>query len=202
MTAALKFRQLSVALAALTVAGAACAQYKIVGPDGRVTYTDKPPVGQQAQAGAGGAAANPSTSGLPYQTKQAMGRAPVTLYGGKNCGPCDQARGWLKQHGIPFSEYGVDSDDDIRAMQAKFGEARLPTVTVGSQAIKGFDAPQIEKTTLAAGYPPSVNLLGYHWPEAVPLAPPAAKVASPSATPSTPAAPQVPAPQPKSGIQF
>src|SRR3954464_7358898 len=93
------FLRLVAAALLLAAAGGACAQYKIVGPDGHVTYTDKPPTAaqQRAPAAAGGtksgSAANP---GFPYETRQAMARYPVALYAQKGCSPCDAARQALR----------------------------------------------------------------------------------------------------------
>src|SRR5262249_55393222 len=113
------------ALAALLAGAAtgASAQYKIVGPDGSVTYTDKPPTAANAQIGNQGV--NGGGNGLPYDVRQAMSRYPVTLFAAKGCGPCDQARQWLKGHGVPFSEYSVESNADIEALKARFGEPQL-----------------------------------------------------------------------------
>ncbi|MEX8494485.1 DUF4124 domain-containing protein, partial [Sphaerotilus sp.] len=45
----------------LLLAGSASAQYKLVGPDGRVTYTDRPPAGAAARPpGAANAATTPA----------------------------------------------------------------------------------------------------------------------------------------------
>ncbi len=200
--------RLAVALGALLLTGAALAQYKVVGPDGRVTYTDKPPatqapgtrVGGDAGGGATANAAPPSTSGVPYETRQAMQRFPVALYASRSCGPCDQARTWLKTQGIPFTEYGINADADVRALAAKFGDTSLPMVTVGGQTLRGYNAPELETTIHAAGYPSQVKLFGYQWPAAVPLAPPTTTAAAPAApngnAAPAPSAPRRPAPPP------
>ena len=66
--------------------------YRIVGPDGRVTFSDRPPAdGSKTQPGRGGdaPAAGP---GLPFELRSAAGRYPVTLYTGANCAPCSSGR--------------------------------------------------------------------------------------------------------------
>lgn len=205
MTSPALLRPLALASVALLVATAASAQYKIVGPDGRVTYTDKPPAGPARDAGnpAGGGASGEAAGPLPYQTRQAASRFPVALYAGRRCAPCDQARDWLKTRGVPFTEYLVDTEADAAAMKARFGEAVLPMVTVGSQSLRGFNAVDLDATITNAGYPQQVKLFGYHWPAAVPLAP-APKAATPSAAPApAPVAPPPPPPPTNSGgIQF
>jgi glutaredoxin len=193
------------AVAALLAGAAtgALAQYKIVGPDGSVTYTDKPPAAANARIGNQGVTGG-GTGGVPYDVQKAMSRYPVTLFAAKGCAPCDQARSFLKGHNIPFSEYSVETNSDIEALKGRFGEAQLPVVTIGGQTMKGFNGADLQGYLDAAGYPKQARLSGYAWPAATPLAPmkavPApAQVAQPAPTPSP-----EPVAQPAShnGIQF
>lgn len=203
-------RLAAVALLLGGTAAAALAQYKIVGPDGKVTYTDKPPTAQDIRLPSGNGSGNDAGAngnpGVPYATRQAMAKYPVTLYASKNCSPCDQARQALRQRGVPFNEYSVSSNADISALQSRFGEATLPVISVGGQSLKGYSPGDLSGYLDAAGYPAQARLIGYNWPAATPLAPPGAPVAAqagdatPDATPAA-AAPQAPPPS-KSGIQF
>jgi glutaredoxin len=184
---------------------AALAQYKIVGPDGKVTYTDKPPTAQDIKMPSGNGASTGGTPGVPYETRQAMAKYPVTLYAGRNCPPCDQARQALRQRGVPFNEYSVSSNADIAALQSRFGGTTMPVISVGGQSMKGYSPNDLAGYLDAAGYPAQARLVGYNWPAAVPLAPPGAPVAA-DAGDATPAATPTPAPllppPSKSGIQF
>jgi glutaredoxin len=192
----------------LGAAGAAMAQYKIVGPDGKVTYTDKPPTAAETRNGSGGSSAGGGGSGgggsFPYETRQAIARYPVTLYAQKSCDPCDQARRALRARGVPFSEYSIDSNPDADQLKQRFGELTLPVITVGNQTIKGFRQSDVDSYLDAAGYPKTAHLAGYSWPAAVPLAPaaPVARAAPASAAAPTNGA-KIDLPQPsKNGIQF
>jgi glutaredoxin len=199
-TRLVRLAALGLLLGSVTVG--ALAQYKIVGPDGKVTYTDKPPTPADIRMPQGTQA--PAANGaLPYETRTAVGKYPVTLYATQGCPACDQARQALKQRGVPFSEYSVISDADVAALQARFGGTTLPVIAIGSQSVKGYSAGNLSGYLDAAGYPAQARLTGYSWPAAAPLAPvsavaPAARAA---ATPPAPAAP-VPAPASKDGIQF
>jgi glutaredoxin len=194
------------AVAAALLAGAATgasAQYKIVGPDGSVTYTDKPPAAADVHVGNQGVNGS-GTAGVPFDVQKAMQRYPVTLFAAKGCAPCDQARSWLKSHNIPFSEYSVETNSDIEALKSRFGEPQLPVVTIGGQSMKGFNAADLQGYLDAAGYPKQARLSGYNWPAATPLAPikavPApAQVAQPAPAPAP--APIAP-PASRTGIQF
>ena len=197
------------AVVALLLGGttvAALAQYRIVGPDGKVTYTDKPPTAQDIKLPSGNGDSAGGSPGVPYETRQAMAKYPVTLYAARNCPPCDQARQALRQRGVPFNEYSVNSNADITALQSRFGGAVMPVISVGGQTMKGYSSNDLAGYLDAAGYPAQARLAGYSWPPATPLAPPAAPVAAQAgdATPAAAAAPATPqAPPPsKSGIQF
>jgi len=139
---------------------------------------------------------------MPYETRQAMVKYPVTLYASKNCAPCDQARDALRARGVPFNEYSVVMNADIAALQARFGSTSLPVITIGSQSMKGYSSNDLQGYLDAAGYPAQARLTGYRWPQAVALAPPAAAAATnPAAAASTPPTTVLPPPS-KSGIQF
>lgn len=192
------------ALLALAAAGAAQAQqpmFRIVGPDGRVTYTDRAPTegvnnarpatpGARSSADAGGAA-------LPFEVRQVANRYPVTLYTGKDCAPCQSARNLLVNRGVPFTERTVDTNEDIEALQRLSGDTSLPFGTIGGQQIKGFSDLEWSQYLDAAGYAKVSQLPpNYRQPPATPLV--AAKRAEPPAAaprPSEQAAAQ-PAPAP------
>jgi glutaredoxin len=203
-------RLVRLAAVAMLLGGAAVgalAQYKIVGPDGKVTYTDKPPTPQDIRPGTG-TPAQSGTGGLPFETRQAMTKYPVTLFTTKNCPGCDQARQSLRQRGVPFSEYSVATNDDYAALQARFGGTSLPVVLIGSQSMKGYSSNDLQSYLDAAGYPAQAHLVGYNWAPASPLAPRSANAPVAAATDANRPAPAASAPTPllpppsKSGIQF
>ncbi|QEA11571.1 DUF4124 domain-containing protein [Comamonas flocculans] len=202
------------ATVAALLAGAAQAQtvYRIVGPDGRVTFSDRPPeaaakgssVGHAGSAAAAGRSAGNQLGALPYALRQAATRYPVVLYSGDNCGPCVNGRNLLINRGIPFTERTVTTQEDLQAYQRLAGEATLPLLTIGSQQLKGFSDGEWSQYLDAAGYPGATQLPpGYQRPAPSPLVEPRAPVpseaqpaeAAPAATPrAAPPAPPAPAP--------
>ncbi len=188
--------------------------YRIVGPDGKVTFSDQPPPaassGKVSTANPGGAGGSAPT-GLPFELRQVASKYPVTLYSGENCGPCGTARALLINRGIPFSERTVNTNDDIKALQRLSGDASLPFATIGSQQLKGFSDMEWTQFLNAAGYPAtSVLPPSYRPPAPAPLVsvalPPAvtgngAPAARPAAAPA-PVAPPPPAADNPAGIKF
>jgi glutaredoxin len=181
--------------------------YRSVGPDGRVTYSDKPPPAAKAVTPA--AAEGAGTAALPYELRQVANRYPVTLYTGDNCVPCGSGRAYLASRGIPFSEKTVTTPEDQEALQRLSGGNGLPLLTIGAQQLKGFSDAEWGQFLDAAGYPRSSQLpSGYRAPAATPLVVlqrPAESAAAPEAAASAPAARPAPAPRAPAnpaGIRF
>ena len=184
--------------------------YRIVGSDGKVTFSDKPPAETKAKVTAaasasGGGVAN---AALPFELRQVAQKYPVTLYTGENCGPCQSARAMLITRGVPFAEKTVTTAEDSQALQRLSGENSLPFATLGSQQLKGFSDAEWTQFLNAAGYPAtSVLPSSYRQPAATPLV---AVAAAPGATAAStaPVRAAAPAPQPApaaanpSGIRF
>ncbi|CAN5227920.1 hypothetical protein BH11PSE9_BH11PSE9_21640 [soil metagenome] len=139
----------------LAAALPALAQYKVVGPDGKVTSTDRPPITNDAKITSLKAGGAPLADvALPLELRQPASRFPVTLYTMTGaCEPCDSARNLLRQRGIPFAERQVISAEDNEALERLSGGRDVPTLTIGSQILRGL-APEVWRSYLdAAGYP-------------------------------------------------
>lgn len=157
----LQYRSLLLALALGAGALTAQAQYKVVGPDGSVTYTDRAP---SPSAGGkvstvrrdGTVVAAPSAAAqapLPLELRQAAARFPVTLYTSADCAPCDNARRLLRTRGIPFTERTVSDDADGEALARLSNGRTVPTLTVGAQVLRGYAETEWQSTFDLAGYP-------------------------------------------------
>jgi glutaredoxin len=173
--------------------------YRIVGPDGRVTFSDRPPPATDVRAvGSTGSSAAPDSTGqLPFQLRQVVVRYPVTLYTAKECAPCNSGRNLLNARGIPYTEKLIDTPEDGDALKRLSGEASLPFLTIGGQQIKGYSDTEWTQFLDAAGYPKTSALPGnYRRPSPAPLvaAKPAAAPQPVAGNPAnTTAAPQRPA---------
>jgi len=150
------------ALVACTAVDASAQQiYKIVGPDGRISFSDRPPADPGARArtaavtvpGANGA----NLAGLPYELRQAASRYPVTLYTSPGCSTCATGRSMLMTRGVPFAEKTIASKEDIEAFK-RMGASTVPVLTIGSQQLKGFSDSEWDQFLDAAGYPKDSQL--------------------------------------------
>jgi glutaredoxin len=185
--------------------------YRIVGPDGRVSFSDTPPppsanakvstgrAGSFTEAGSGTA--------LPFELRTVVQRYPVTLYTSKDCPPCDAGRNLLRSRGVPFTERTIESAEDAEAFRRLSGDGSLPMATVGSQQMKGFSDTEWSQFLDAAAYPKtSVLPSGYRNPAPAPMvartAPAAAPTAAAAPAPTAPAADTGPTPSNPAGIRF
>ncbi len=198
-------------LGAVLAATPAFAQYKVIGPDGKTTYTDRPPAPAEGKATTLGARGTPVTTevALPQELRQATQRYPATLYVTTGaCEPCDGARQLLRQRGVPFTEKQIVTSEDGEALERLTGARDAPTLTLGAQTMKGLSAEVWNSYLDAAGYPRESRLpANYQYPAASPLTErrEAARVAPPAPRQTAraePAQPPAAPPPPPGGIKF
>jgi glutaredoxin len=190
------------------------AVYRIVGPDGKVTFSDKPPL---SATGKSTPTVNLMLQGqaeqanLPLELRQVAAKFPVTLYVSSNCAPCDSGRSLLGNRGIPFTEKTVNSAEDAQAFQKLSTNTSLPLLIIGGQHVAGFLASEWTQYLNAAGYPEQSKLpTGYRRAPATslvtvkPSTAEATKPAAPSPAPAvvTPARQPGPTADNPAGIQF
>jgi glutaredoxin len=169
--------------------------YRIVGPDGKVSFSDQPP-SDAKNAEKMGSTGTPSSGvtrpNLPFELQQLVAKYPVTLYSTQGCGPCDSGRSLLAARGVPYTEKTVNTALDAAAFERVNAENALPLLVIGGQQVKGYSATEWGRYLDAAGYPKTSMLpSGYRPQDAQPLAP--LKTASESPTPNGSAPGQPPA---------
>lgn len=198
----MSLKPLALAAALACLALPAAALYKVVGPDGRITYTDRPPSDSSARVTTldrESVIETPAPGGLPLALRQTATRFPVTLYSTADCPPCEAGRALLVQRGVPFAEKLIVSDDDAQAMERTLGTRTVPTLTIGAQALRGMSESEWTAYLNAAGYPRESQLpRDWQAPAATPLV--ARSSAAPASAPARAAAPQRAAPVPTPAV--
>ncbi len=135
------------------------AQYKWIGSDGSVNYSDRQPPHDAQLVDSRSVAPADGEAVLPYAIRQASTKYPVLLYTSSDCEPCGSARDHLIKRGIPFTEYTLRSKADADAYaRAGFDGKTVPGVKVGRQTASGYDATALNALLDAAGYPKSARL--------------------------------------------
>lgn len=195
-------------LAMFSSAGPALAAYKVVGPDGRVTYTDRPPSDRPAATLKTNGTVVPNT-GLPFELQKIATQYPVTFYTSPSCLPCDAGRQMLQGRGIPYVEKTVETAEDILTLQKREGVQQLPVLKIGSKQLVGFAQADWVAYLDAAGYPAKSALpASYKQPAATPLVAPDVKGPVPDPlrlqadTPSNISPPPSPTPPAPPGFRF
>ena len=158
--------------------------YRWVDKTGKVHYGDLPS-GEAAQVERKtfGDVSGMENADLPYETRRAQQKFPVTLYVFDGCGePCQQARGFLEKRGIPFSEKKLVTQEDIDRFRKESGSDQAPTLSVGKAWLKEFEAGQWGGELDLAGYP---RIAPYRPPAQPAKAVPAASETPPEELPST-----------------
>jgi len=151
----LRIAALGLLLGLVSVSALSQGVYRIVGPDGRVSYSDQPPPAANARPVASGApgAAGGANAQLPFELRQVASRYPVVLYTSAECAPCNSGRNLLNARGVPYSEKTITTNEDAEALKRLSGQTSLPFVTIGSQQIKGYSDAEWTQFLDAAGYP-------------------------------------------------
>jgi glutaredoxin len=198
------FALIPLAAASLTLLASplAAAQglFKVIGPDGRVTYSDRPPAPSEGRAQTvnrvTGAASDPQ---LPFALREVASRFPVTLYTAGDCGePCSLARAFLIQRGVPFQERIANTTEERESWVRIVGSPETPSLQVGQQWLRSYAPAAWDDTLTVAGYPRQ-SLLPATWqpPKPVPL------IAQRPVEPPKVAPPSLPVPADNpSGIRF
>ena len=180
------------------------ALFKVVGPDGKVTYSDRAPPGdtRAVQVNRDGSIAS-SDVALPFALRQVMAKFPVVLYTAAKCEACDMGRALLQRRGIPFSERTATTNEDKEVWEKVTGGQEAPMMKVGAQVMRGFNATSWEETLDVAGYSRQSQLPpNYKAAAAQPLVEPKPTKPPVSATETTPTPAPVDQRSNPGGIRF
>lgn len=183
---------------ALTASLAVAQTYRWTDASGRTIYSDTPPphtAKNVTQIGRSGVTSTVD-EGVPFAVRVAAQKYPVTLYTGPDCDDCNRARSHLSRRGVPFTEKAIQNAGDANAAELKtlVGDVFVPSVKIGSQKVRGFEASIYDGALDLAGYPkapanapaaPTVasSPAGTGLPAETPEAPPAA---APGGVPEAP----------------
>lgn len=129
--------------------------YRWLDASGQTVYSDQPPpAGAKQVVKISGEASGDETQ-MPFATRQAVEKYPVTLYTAANCVEiCQNARDLLNRRGVPFTEKLATNDAETTELFRRLGsEAGFPSVFVGQQGFKGYEAESWNNLLDLAGYP-------------------------------------------------
>ncbi len=137
----------AVALILLAIAGAADAQYRWRDPSGQVSYGDIPPTDSRDVQPVNPRVPVARTDGnttLPFELRRATAHHPAVLYTSSDCTPCDNARAFLRQRGIPFSERTIEAPEDVETLRRLTGVDKVPVLTLGRERLCRVQRRRVE----------------------------------------------------------
>ncbi|MBK6355542.1 MAG: glutaredoxin family protein [Betaproteobacteria bacterium] len=80
----------------------------------------------------------------------------MTLYTSADCVlECKNARDLLTGRGVPFTEKMVQTPEEVAELKQLVGDLFLPSLKVGKQSFRGFEAGAYNNLLDLAGYPKS-----------------------------------------------
>lgn len=68
----------------------------------------------------------------------------VTVYTSPTCGYCKQAKAFLEENGVDYTERDVSVDRGAQKDLEDMGAMGVPVIVVGSEIIRGFDKARLE----------------------------------------------------------
>jgi len=118
---------------------ASASVYKWTDAQGRTHYSDIPPMDAKNLTKKSAAGNIIETDALPFESKLAMEKNPITLFSYKECGsPCSEAEALLNSRGIPFTL--KNTDQDKIELKALTGDTQVPALIIGNQKPRiGFE---------------------------------------------------------------
>lgn len=63
----------------------------------------------------------------------------IRVFTSKQCPHCHAAKQWLKQQGLRFEEWNVETQPRARKLFQQLGGRGVPLITVGDKTLNGFD---------------------------------------------------------------
>lgn len=153
-------------LLCLLLSGIATAEtYRWTDSAGRTQITDTPPPKGATKLSTTSTAPAPATapaggSELPFAVRRAAESFPVVLYTTPECAECKAARELLSGRGVPFTEKTVKSAEEAEELKQLVGDAFVPSIKVGRQKFRGFDAGSWDNLLDLAGYPKGASRAG------------------------------------------
>ncbi len=75
-----------------------------------------------------------------------MSDKTVAVYSTPICPYCHQAKQYLQEKGVPFTDYNVATDMEARnAMVQKSGQLGVPVIVVDGQVVVGFNRGKLDE---------------------------------------------------------
>ncbi len=70
----------------------------------------------------------------------------VEIYSTETCHFCHMAKDWLKEKGVPFTDYNVGTDMGKRKEMVELtGQMGVPVIKIGDEVVVGFNEGKLKE---------------------------------------------------------
>ena len=118
--------------------------YKWVDQNGKVHFTDRPPVQQETER----VELRPLNTYTSTQVQEIdsslVPSRKVIMYSASWCAVCNQAKQYFQRERIDFEEYDVEKSAKGKRDFKKLGGKGVPVILVGNKRLNGFSIPAFE----------------------------------------------------------
>lgn len=76
----------------------------------------------------------------------------IVLYSTRQCGYCRQAKAFLQQRGLRFTEYDLARNRRAQAEFQRSGSRGVPMIMVGGRRLDGFDPQRLSRLLRDSGF--------------------------------------------------
>lgn len=114
--------------------------YRYVDGEGQVHYSDQKPQTSEFKA----LEIKLSVPAQNSQMAKKKSTGGVVIYTSSTCNYCKQAKAWMKQKSVLFTERNITTSRTARKAYDKLGARGVPVILVGENRLNGFNPHRLQ----------------------------------------------------------
>jgi len=126
--------------------------YKWTDANGKVHFSDKPPINknvetidEQRLASRASSYTQAEIKILPIESSAYRKNQKLVMYSTSSCGYCAKARKYFAKQRIPFKEKNIETSEKYHREFKKIGGKGVPVILWGKNKMNGFSVEKFEK---------------------------------------------------------
>lgn len=119
--------------------------YKYTDEDGRVYFTDRPPVDAQAEQITIRVQSFDGEATVTEHANAAARPETITIYTADWCRICHRAKDYMKEKGYSFRERDIEKSRSAKLEFDRLGGKGVPVILVGGKRMNGFSPGKLEQ---------------------------------------------------------
>lgn len=119
--------------------------YKYTDEDGRVYFTDRPPVDAHTEQITIRVQSWDGEATVTEHTQAGDRTETITIYTADWCRICHRAKDYMKEKGYPFRERDIEKSRSAKLEFDRLGGKGVPVILVGDKRMNGFSPGTLEQ---------------------------------------------------------